>query len=160
MEVKLVMFKADGKRREFVVHGPACTIGRGSDCHIQIPLATVSRHHCQINKTKDDLQVRDVGSSNGTFVNESRVTESPIKAGDRLVVGPVIFTVVINGQPEQIKPVRTIIVEQSVEPVASDAANDGGTVDQEVELEQIGEEATPADPLAALQSMSKTGKKK
>ncbi len=159
MDVKLVMFKANGQRREYAVAQAATLIGRSTECQLQIPLGTVSRRHCTITIQGNDVAVQDAGSSNGTFVNDQRIQETPLNAGDTLVVGPVIFTVVINGQPEQIKPIRTIIVEQSVEPVAAAAANDGGTVDQEVEAEQIGKEAAPADPLAALQSMSKPAKK-
>lgn len=143
MDVRLVMFKANGQRREFRLQGETVRLGRGPDCHLQIPLATVSRRHCQILFEEHSLKVRDLGSSNGTFVNDKRIQESPLAAGDRLVIGPVIFTVTIDGQPAEIKPVRTVIVEHAVEPVHH--AEGSGTMDVDVD-------AALAQPVPDLQS--------
>jgi len=112
MEVKLVMFKADGQRRDFQLKGEVTTLGRNTDCEMQIPLATISRKHCQIRVEGDRVFVRDMGSSNGTFVNNQRVQEADLSAGDQIVLGPVVFTVVIDGMPETISPVRTRIVDK------------------------------------------------
>jgi pSer/pThr/pTyr-binding forkhead associated (FHA) protein len=78
---------------------------------MQIPLPTVSRRHCEFLLEDDGVAVRDLGSANGTFINELRVQEKGLKPGDRLSVGPVIFTIVIDGKPGSINPVRTVIVE-------------------------------------------------
>lgn len=153
MDVKLVMFKANGQRRDFPVRGEKLAIGRATEADLQIPLGTVSRRHCEILIEDGDVIVRDTGSSNGTYVNDKRVQEIELSPGDKLTVGPVIFTVVIDGEPEEIKPVRTVIVEHAVEPVSQAERDGDGTVDVEAELEEIGDQ--PQDPLSALQSMSK-----
>lgn len=153
MDIKLVMFKANGQRREFVVNRPGTTIGRSTECELQIPLGIVSRRHCQITFDGESLMVRDLGSSNGTMVNDKRVQEAALKAGDKIVVGPVIFTVTIDGKPAEIKPVRTVIVEHAVEPV-NNSAESVPTIDADSEDEV----AAPQDPLAALQALSRKKK--
>ncbi|MEI7766381.1 MAG: FHA domain-containing protein [Phycisphaerae bacterium] len=161
MEVKLVMFKSDGQRRELVIRHSNMLIGRHTDCHLQIPLAQVSRKHCQVLVDDESVSVKDLGSSNGTFVNGSRVQAAELQPGDQLVVGPVIFTVVIDGKPEEISPIRTIIEEQSVEPITHSDDETGNTVDVEAteEVVEIGEneedEGGGDDPLSALSNLTK-----
>jgi len=135
MDVKLVMFKANGQRREFPIPAKGAVIGRNTECDLQIPLGTISRKHTQVSIEEDHVKVRDLGSSNGTFVNDNRIQETILHAGDTLTVGPVIFTVVIDGQPETVKPVRTVIVENAVEPVNQQRV-EHGTVDEDAESEE------------------------
>jgi hypothetical protein len=69
-------------------------IGRQVDgAGIEVVETTVSRHHAQLARSSDGgWIVRDLGSTNGTFVNGARVTETaPIRARDRLRVGHVGF---------------------------------------------------------------------
>ena len=47
MEVKLVMFKPDGQRKDFEVQRQVSTFGRGPECTFRIPLLDVSRKHCE-----------------------------------------------------------------------------------------------------------------
>lgn len=103
MDVVLVMFKGD-QRREFPIADEKAVLGRRQDCHLRIPTRDVSRQHCLLVKQKDTLVAKDLGSSNGTFVNGKRIAETKLKAGDRLRVGPVTFVVQIDGQPADIKP--------------------------------------------------------
>jgi len=107
MDLKLVMFKANGQRKDFPVVSPVTTIGRAEDCDLRIPLLSVSRRHCELTVSEDVAKIKDLGSSNGTYVNNARVNEGALKPGDRLVVGPVVFTVQIDGAPEEIHPVKT-----------------------------------------------------
>ena len=185
MDVKLVMFKQDGQRRDFELKKDTATIGRNTDCDFQIPLGVISRRQCQLSIKGEKLFVRDLGSSNGTFVNNKRVQESELKAGDTLVLGPVIFTIVINGNPEEVKPVRTVVDPKKAQAAKAAAAQpaprDDGTVDveagiddvevvEEVELEEDEHEAPHEleedsddssagdNPLSALEAIAKKKK--
>lgn len=109
MDVSLVMFKADGTRREFPLSKSRVIVGRKNSCDLRIPLNSVSRQHCELTVDGDTLKVRDLGSSNGTYHNSERVQEADLGPGDELVIGPVVFTVMIDGEPTQIEPVRTIL---------------------------------------------------
>jgi pSer/pThr/pTyr-binding forkhead associated (FHA) protein len=132
MLVQLVMFKADGQRREFTLRKDVTVIGRAIECDFQIPLLAVSRKHCQITLRQDHIAIKDLGSSNGTFLNDQRLQEADLEAGDKLAVGPVIFTVVVDGQPADIAAVRTTARPSAV---GDDLEIDGGTVDVEAQQE-------------------------
>ncbi len=107
MDVKLVMFKPDGQRKDFPIVNPITVIGRAESCDLRIPVLSVSRRHCEMVVSHEEVKVRDLASSNGTYINNQRVNESPIKAGDRVVIGPVVFTVQVDVQPKGIEPVKT-----------------------------------------------------
>ncbi|MFP4145512.1 MAG: FHA domain-containing protein [Phycisphaeraceae bacterium] len=110
MQVSLVMFKADGTRRDFHITGDRFVLGRKNDCDLRIPLGAVSREHCEIQIEDDgSIVLRDLDSSNGTFHNAMRVQETELSAGDEVVIGPVVFTVVVDGEPSELKPVRTMV---------------------------------------------------
>jgi len=109
MDVRLVMFKADGTRRDFPLKMDRLVVGRTNTCDLRIPLSSVSRQHCELRVEDAGLRVRDLGSSNGTYHNSVRVQEAELAAGDELVIGPVVFRVVIDGEPGEIEPVRTIV---------------------------------------------------
>jgi pSer/pThr/pTyr-binding forkhead associated (FHA) protein len=104
MKAALVLFLPNGERREFRLSNSVTVIGRREDCTLRVPSNDVSRTHCQVAMTNGSVQVRDLGSSNGTYVNNKRVLEAPLKAGDRLRVGPITFTLQIDGKPRSIKP--------------------------------------------------------
>jgi len=73
--------------------GAVKTIGRSTGAQFIVDAPLVSRLHCQLTATADALQVKDLGSTNGTFVNGKRITASPLRDGDRMTVGRVEFTV-------------------------------------------------------------------
>jgi predicted component of type VI protein secretion system len=76
------------------------SLGRHDDCIIRIKSSQVSRKHCELFEAGGKLTVRDLGSSNGTFVNGKRVLgQQPLKVGDELTVGSVTLRVATLGQP-------------------------------------------------------------
>lgn len=115
MKVVLVMFK-ENERRDFPLTTKTTTLGRQPDCALRIPTGDVSRRHCEITVGDKDVILKDLRSSNGTFVNGERVAEAKLKAGDKLSVGPVTFIVQINGMPAKITP-KDAVLEPDV-PVA------------------------------------------
>ncbi len=163
MQATLVMFKADGERRDFPVTKPTVTIGRKSTCDLRIPLSSVSRQHCALEQKDDGLYFRDLGSSNGTFYNDQRAQEGKLRAGDHLSVGPVNFTVVIDGKPEDLRPVTTIVPSATT---ANEASSSAAPVEPEMvetgdEMPELVEEemASPTtdiddDPIAALEALA------
>ncbi|NJL31090.1 MAG: FHA domain-containing protein, partial [Phycisphaerales bacterium] len=100
MDVALVMSRSDGAQRTFPLRKDRIVVGRTSSCDLRIPLSSVSRQHCEIIKGDEQVRLRDLGSSNGTFCNDKRVQEVVLAAGDHLMIGTVQFQVVIDGQPE------------------------------------------------------------
>src|SRR5687768_1098001 len=108
MQAVLVMFRSDGERRSFSMARDMTVIGRREDCDLRIPLGEVSRKHCRILRDGDSLKLEDLGSSNGTFLNGSRVQEAILSPGDTIQVGPVVFVLQVDGQPsdDELQPVQ------------------------------------------------------
>ncbi len=76
-----------------ILPGYIKTIGRSSGAEFMVDAALVSRVHCRLTAGATELQVHDLDSTNGTFVNGTRVSEATLKEGDRLGVGRVEFVV-------------------------------------------------------------------
>ncbi len=69
-------------------------IGRGVNCQITIPGTHLSRQHCELRVRDTRLHVEDLGSSNGTFLNEKKITKAEAKPGDTLRVDVYSFEIV------------------------------------------------------------------
>ncbi|MCA9163841.1 MAG: FHA domain-containing protein [Planctomycetales bacterium] len=93
MKAQLVVVGGDAKAAEVSLRLPT-VIGRGRDVSLTLPHPLVSRRHCEIFESGGQLFVRDLGSLNGTFVGNDRVTEAPLPPGELLTVGTVTFRAV------------------------------------------------------------------
>jgi pSer/pThr/pTyr-binding forkhead associated (FHA) protein len=85
--------EADGALTFRLGPGAIKTVGRAARADFIVDAALVSRLHCRITATDDILEVVDLESTNGTFVNDTRVGRAALKDGDRLRVGRVELTV-------------------------------------------------------------------
>lgn len=119
MEVTLVAVKADGGQREVTMKRARLVVGRKKECDIRVPVPSVSREHCEVRVENGKLMVRDLGSSNGTYVNRERVQEAELAAGQLLGVGPAVFVVRIDGNPATIDPKKAAVDGAAPEPVAA-----------------------------------------
>jgi pSer/pThr/pTyr-binding forkhead associated (FHA) protein len=76
-----------------ILPGNIKTIGRSPGAEFIVDAGLVSRLHCQLTAGATELEVIDLESTNGTFVNGKRVARATLKDGDRLGVGRVEFVV-------------------------------------------------------------------
>jgi pSer/pThr/pTyr-binding forkhead associated (FHA) protein len=91
---------ADGRTAELAIKKPSTIFGRADDADVKVPLPGVSRHHCKLTVTPEgDIAVQDMGSSNGTFVNQDRIERQPLAGGDLISFGGMVFVVRVNGSP-------------------------------------------------------------
>lgn len=67
--------------------GESVVIGRATDCALQISDPRVSGHHAEIYALSGGWWVRDLGSTNGTYVDDDIVEAAPIEVGSRLRLG-------------------------------------------------------------------------
>lgn len=73
-----------------ILPGNARTIGRSTGAEFIIDAPLVSRVHCRVTALPSgDLEVKDLDSTNGTFLNGTRITQATVAAGDRIQVGGV-----------------------------------------------------------------------
>jgi pSer/pThr/pTyr-binding forkhead associated (FHA) protein len=73
------------------------TVGRAPRADFIVDAALVSRLHCRITAAADKLEVVDLRSTNGTFVNGKRVQKAQLGDGDKLRVGRVELTIQMGG---------------------------------------------------------------
>ncbi|MQA30564.1 MAG: FHA domain-containing protein [Luteitalea sp.] len=72
--------------------GAVKTIGRAPRADFIVDAALVSRLHCRIEAGDSDIEVVDLSSTNGTYVNDRKIARAKLGAGDRLRVGRVELT--------------------------------------------------------------------
>jgi len=80
-----------GKRHLLEPVAGAVTIGRGGDSSIVLESDAISRRHARVQFKDGGWWVSDLGSTNGTYVNDEPVTERRLRRGDQLKVGDTIF---------------------------------------------------------------------
>ena len=77
--------------------GTLKTMGRAPRADFVVDAALVSRVHCRFTLNQsNELELEDLGSTNGTFVNGEKVAKARLSDGDKLTVGRVLF--VVNAQ--------------------------------------------------------------
>jgi adenylate cyclase len=69
----------------------AYVVGRAVTSEIPIFDPTISRRHAELRVSAGGVQVKDLGSSNGTFINGARITDGALSAGDSITFGKVVF---------------------------------------------------------------------
>src|SRR5213080_2878446 len=86
---KLVLLSAGMTGRTHELKVDKTTIGRVEDNTFQIAEPSVSSHHCEVLLRGPDVVVRDLNSTNGTFINGEKVNEGLIKPGQVLRLGQI-----------------------------------------------------------------------
>ncbi len=76
--------------------GPALVVGRRESSDIVLRFPNVSGRHCELNVVDGYWVVKDLGSSNGTKVNGTRVSEQRLEPGDKLTVAKHHFEIVYD----------------------------------------------------------------
>lgn len=72
-------------------------IGREKDCHLRPNNDLISRHHCVLTVDEYTVRIRDLGSTNGTYVNSERIQgQVVLKNGDKLAIGKLLFEMSIR----------------------------------------------------------------
>ncbi|MDP4928722.1 MAG: FHA domain-containing protein [Ilumatobacteraceae bacterium] len=95
----LVLRGGEGEGDHYVLSSPLTNIGRHADSDISLDDITVSRRHCEITSENSRFIVRDVGSLNGTYVNQKRVDVIELTQGDELQIGK--FHLVFLERPDE-----------------------------------------------------------
>jgi len=112
------------------------SIGRHDDCVIRIKSSQVSRRHCEIFEMGGQLMIRDLGSSNGTFVNGKRVMgQQALKPGDEMTVGAVTLRVARLGQPVPAGPASPLSKPKAGDTAVVDAIPAEDDDEEEFEME-------------------------
>lgn len=138
------LLSAIGEQSAELTSGRVLVVGRAVTSDLPIYDPTVSRKHAELSLTPSGVRVNDLGSSNGTFVNGTRITDAVVGDGDVVTFGKVPFNVVEVTPPK---------------PVAASPKDSGGfafappppeaTIVRKVSVEQVSELAEKASPRAS-----------
>ncbi len=150
MDFQLVIVRGRGANSTVKLGDGVTTVGRQDECQLRIKSSQVSRRHCELFEKKGLLLVKDLGSSNGTYVNGKKIDgQRVLEPGDELMIGQVTFKVSKGETGSKAaaagpKPGDTAVVPAAVKPVASD------TDDFDIEFDDDFETSpsTPAQPAA------------
>src|SRR6188472_4284700 len=94
MKLKLIVLAGAKEGLEIPLKKDKFLIGRAKECALRAGSEAISRRHCAIIRRESGYTVRDLGSRNGTLVNDEKISsEVPLKDGDELRVGPLKFRV-------------------------------------------------------------------
>jgi len=87
----LVVIKGPNIGDKFLIDKSKFTIGRNPKSDIFLDDITVSRKHAVLKKEGSDYRLKDLGSLNGSYLNEEIVEDALLKNGDRIQIGKYIF---------------------------------------------------------------------
>src|ERR1051325_3735980 len=86
---KLVLLTEGFAGRTYELNVEKTTVGRVEDNAFQIAEPSVSSHHAEIILRGNDVVIKDLNSTNGTFINGEKITESVLKPGQTLKFGQI-----------------------------------------------------------------------
>ncbi|HEY2899859.1 MAG TPA: GGDEF domain-containing protein [Polyangia bacterium] len=99
-EACLVVIYGSELGKKYNLNAASLVIGRSSKCDIQIDQESISRNHSKILNTGKSILVRDLGSTNGTYVNDEPIDEYVLRDGDLIKIGRTIFKFLTGGNIE------------------------------------------------------------
>ncbi len=86
---RLVLLTEGFTGRSFELKSERSTVGRLEDNTFQIPAPSVSSHHCELIVSDDTLTIKDLDSTNGSYVNGEQISEATIKLGEIVRFGAI-----------------------------------------------------------------------
>lgn len=108
-------------------------IGRGKDCTLRAGSEAISRNHCELLVTESGVTVRDMGSRNGTYVNDEKITGvKTLSNGDTLRIGPLEFRYEAEGELKQAKAPKVQSVGEAVARTAAKAAKPSQSIEDDI----------------------------
>lgn len=99
-------------------------IGRDPSCDLVVDVGRVSRRHCRVERADGGFLVRDLGSRNGTLLNDQRVGEATLRAGDRLGVGDATWRLELADAPPSARHPEPSVIFAKI-PVGGEALGVG-----------------------------------
>jgi hypothetical protein len=101
--------------REWEITDEPAGIGRLDDSDITVPDKSVSRQHARILPTPSGFDVEDLGSTNGTWINDKQITDRrPLSNGDVLMIGDIPLKVALRGAATAVPQLAPPVIEQRV----------------------------------------------
>ncbi len=107
---------SNGKKKGYKFSQGSCVVGRGENCEVSIPNSLLSRRHFEITKEKNHFFIVDLGSANGTKLNNKEVSKNQpisIESGDKISISGFMFSFQIKDEQFEKKLSTVPILQQS-----------------------------------------------
>jgi len=91
------------------------TVGRVEDNTFQIADPSVSSHHCEVHLQGGEFLIRDLNSTNGSFINGEKITEKVLKPGQVLRLGQVELKLEVEGAAATPSPAPAVPAKKTVD---------------------------------------------
>ena len=88
---RVLVIKGPDEGKQFELADASVSVGRDGTNRIRLHDTEVSRRHAEFRQQDDVYLLVDLGSANGTFVNNERITEAKLKAGDHVAFGQTLL---------------------------------------------------------------------
>lgn len=100
---RLTVIKGFNKGKVYPLEEEEITIGRGEENTIVLSIAEVSRAHTALTKVEEGYMIKDLGSTNGTFVDKKEIGgKYLLKPGDTIMLGDAVYlTYMAEADPEE-----------------------------------------------------------
>lgn len=155
---KLVVLSAGLAGRKHELNVDKTTIGRVEDNTFQIAESSVSSHHCEVLLRGTDVVIKDLDSTNGTFINGERIAESVLKPGQTLRLGQIELQLETEGNPVTI-PAPPAAAPAPAPTPAAKKTDHTLLVPRGVSLNELSEGARPAGFDTTSKAFSKKSNK-
>ncbi len=154
MQVKLKVQGGKHEGREIAITVPEFIIGRGDDAHLRPSSDLISRRHCSVRIFNGKVLVKDLGSRNGTLINDQLLkTEYEAAPGDVLKVGKLVFEIVIDVAKPSIKKPKVAGIADAVARTQSNVNGNNDLVDEESITDWLSQ---PADTTSSSSVLAET----
>jgi predicted component of type VI protein secretion system len=115
----LIIIKGIDEGKQIDLAEPVISVGRDASNQCRLHDTEVSRRHAEFRQVGGDYQLVDVGSANGTFINNQKVTEAILRSGDHILIGQSILVYLTgrttDGEPGDLADRISMITRQDVE---------------------------------------------
>jgi pSer/pThr/pTyr-binding forkhead associated (FHA) protein len=108
---KLVILTQGMTGRAHELNVDRTTIGRVEDNTFQIADPSVSSHHCEVLLRGGEVLIRDLNSTNGSFINDAQITESVLKPGQKLRLGQIELKLEGEGSSPATAPAAAPVIQ-------------------------------------------------
>lgn len=146
MAAILIILSGKHQGKRLTLPDGEAVIGRDETCQIRLATTEVSRQHCRLMCEADQVVVHDLGSRNGTLINDVAIHgQALLQPGDILRVGPVAFQLAgkksATGTPAKKSP-----SDDSIMDWLADEEDEGGSGDTTI----VPRDQAPSRPAAAV----------
>lgn len=150
---RLTVIKGFNKGKVYSLEEEEITIGRGEENTIVLNIAEVSRSHTALTKVEEGYMIRDLGSTNGTFVDKKEIGgKYLLKPGDTVMLGDAVYmTYMAEPDPEE-----TLVVPRQKEPDSQEVTAVTQKPDEAPKEAPPPAAATPAETKTADEILSES----